>query len=279
MDRPFADLHVHSFYSDGSMSPEEIVEAAAANGVGTLAVADHDVLHGSLRTQALCRDNGIHCIPAVEIDTLDRGENFHILAYGFDVTSSLFCDFLASTRFMLDEASVKLIERMRPDHPDFSFEDYDKFVYDKRLGGWKALHYFMEKGLTSSLKEGIQLYSTYGISHSQSGFSTIAVTAYRIKRAGGYSVLAHPGALIDASDIDVFKQELRRLVSYGLDGIECYYPWYSEAITQACLDVCNEYKLLVTAGSDCHGAFGKTKVGEMGIFTNQLNLKDLLEDR
>ena len=279
MDRPFADLHVHSFYSDGSMSPEEIVEAAVLNGVGTLAVADHDVLDGSIHTQALCRNNGIHCIPAVEIDTLDRGENFHILAYGFDVTSSLFHDFLASTRFMLDEASVKLIERMRPDHPNFSFEDYAKFTYDRCLGGWKALHYFMQKGLTSSLKEGIQFYSNYGISHSHSGFSTVAATAYGIKLAGGYSVLAHPGALIDASDIIAFKKELRRLVSYGLDGIECYYPWHSEAITQACLDVCNEYDLLITAGSDCHGVFGKTRVGEMGIYMNQLNLKDLLENR
>jgi len=279
MDRPFADLHVHSFYSDGSMSPEEIIEAAVSNGVGTLAVADHDLLDGSIRTQALCRDNGVHCISAVEIDTLDNGENFHILAYGFDAENSAFLDFLRHTRFMLDEASVKLVERMRPDHPDFSLEDYDKFTYDRCLGGWKALHYLMKKGLTPSLKEGIQFYSRYGVSHSQSGFSTIAATAYRIKLAGGYSVLAHPGALIDASDINAFTRELRRLVAYGLDGIECYYPWHSEAITQACLDVCNEHDLLITAGSDCHGAFGKTRVGEMNIRTDQLRLKGLRKNR
>ena len=279
-NRPYADLHIHSFYSDGSMSPEEIIQAAVANGVGVLAIADHDLIQGSILAQKLCHNNGIHYIPAVEIGTLDNGVNFHILAYGFDIHNAMFRDFLSHTRFMLDERSVKLIERMQADYPDFSFEDFDRFAYDRRLGGWKALHYFMAKGLISSLMEGIQFYPKYGVGFSSAGFSTIAATAYRVKCAGGYSVLAHPGETIDTSDISKFKQELKRMISYGLDGIECYYPSHSEAVTQACLDICNKHDLLITVGSDCHGTFSKPRrVGEMNIHIDQLKLKNLLKNK
>jgi len=276
VDRPYADLHVHSFFSDGSMSPEELVEAAASNGVGALAIADHDALDGSIIARKLCKDIGIHYIPAAEIDTLDGDTNFHVLAYGIDVKNFMFIDFLKHTRFLVDEISAKLIELMQSDYPDFSLADYIEYTYDKCLGGWKALHYLMEKGLTSSLKDGIQFYFKYGMTYRNAGYSTIAATAYRVKAAGGYSVLAHPGETISTSDISQFKKELKRIISFGLDGIECYYPSHSEAVTQACLELCEESDLMITAGSDCHGLFGKTRVGEMDILMDKLRLKDVV---
>lgn len=153
------------------------------------------------------------------------------------------------------------------------------FSYDVRLGGWKALHYFVAKGLTTSLKEGIRYYPQYNISYDKSGYPSIGAISYRIKQAGGYAVLAHPGVLIDSSDIRAFSDELRRLINLGLDGVECFYPSHSAIITQACLEICNEKNLLITAGSDCHGIFGKTRVGEMNISLNNVVLKDLLSDR
>lgn len=275
--KPFVDLHVHSFYSDGNMSPEEIVEAAVSNNVGVLAITDHNVLEGSIIAGELCAQNGIHYIQGVELDTVTNGKLQHILAYGFDINNKAFTDFVGHMRFLLDESSVKLVELMQCDYADISLTDFFEFVYDKRLGGWKMLHYLVERGVTSSLKEGMQIYSDYGIVLDNSGFSSIAATALRIKQAGGFSVLAHPGEMIDASDISKFKSELRHIISNGIDGIECYYPSHSAVVTQACLDVCNESGLIITAGSDCHGDFFvNTRVGEMNIDLNKLVLKDLI---
>ncbi|MCL2773032.1 MAG: PHP domain-containing protein [Oscillospiraceae bacterium] len=277
MDKPFVDMHVHSFYSDGSMSPEEIVEAACKNGVGILAVADHDVIEGSLKIKELCEKNKIKYIPAVEIDSIDDGTNFHILAYGFDVENQKFLDFLGHTRFLLDENSVRLIEAMQKDYNNISLADYMDFSCEMRFGGWKTLYYFHAKGLTSSLKEGVKFYPQHNITYDKAGYSSISAVAYRIKKAGGYSILAHPGdKLIDTTDIEYFKRELERIVSYGLDGIECYYPSHSEIVTQACLDVCGDNNLLITAGSDCHGVFGGTKIGEMNISLDKVALKNLI---
>jgi len=275
MEKPFVDLHVHSYFSDGSLSPEDIAVAANENGVGLLAMADHDTIDGNQILRDECLKYGIQCIPAVEIDSVDGNTNFHILAYGYDSNDHEFIDFLKHTRFLLDESSVKLVELMQEDYPNFSISDFMDFTYDKRLGGWKALHYLMDKGLTSSLKEGIKFYFQYEMSYDKSGYSTISSIAYRIKKAKGYSVLAHPGELIETKDIDFFKAELHRMISYGLDGIECYYPSHSDTVTQACLDICHESNLLITAGSDCHGVFGKTRVGEMDITLDKLFLKDL----
>ena len=275
MENPFIDMHVHSFYSDGTMSPGEIVEAAVQNRVGVLAVADHNILDGSIETQKLCKEHGIHCIPAVELNTLYGESDIHILAYDFDMGNQQFTDFIKHMRFLLDEASVKLIECMQADFANVSLAEFMEFTYDRKLGAWKSLHYLVEKGLVSSKKEGIELYFDYDISPVKSGYPTIAATVYRIKRAGGYAVLAHPGEVIDFSDIGRFKEELRRIIAFGIDGIECYYPSHSAEVTNACLELCDEYNLFITAGSDCHGSFGrkKTYVGEMGITKQQIRIR------
>ena len=275
MEKLYVDMHVHSFYSDGSMSPGEIVEAAVWNGVGVLAVADHNILDGSIEAQKLCKECGIHCIPAVELNTLDGESDIHILAYDYDMENRQFADFVKHLRFLLDESSVKLVERMQADYPNISLAEFMEFTYDRTLGGWKNLHYLMEKGLASSAKEAMKYYLDYDILYKESGYPTIAATAYRIKRAGGYGVLAHPGEVIDFSDIGRFKEELRRIIAFGIDGIECYYPSHSTEVTKACLELCDEYDLFITAGSDCHGDFGRkiTYVGEMGITRQQVRIR------
>jgi len=276
MEKVFADLHVHSYFSDGSLSPKELVKAAHENGVGLIALADHNMLEGSQEFKEECSKYDIRCIPAVEIDSLDGDTNFHILAYGFDEHSCEFIDFIKHTRFLLDELSVKLVELMQRDYTDLSISDFMDYTYNRQLGGWKALHYFVDKGLTSSLKDGIKFYEQFGLTYDKSGYSTISAIAYRIKKVGGMSVLAHPGELIDSTDIESFRNEMLRIVSLGLDGIECYYPTHSDAVTKVCLEICSQNNLLITAGSDCHGVFGKTNVGEMKITLDKLELKELL---
>ena len=276
MTKPYADMHIHSCFSDGSMTPEEIVAAAAESNVGLIAVADHSVAEGSLAVQSLCTTVGIQCIPAVEIDALDGDTWIHILAYGVDFNDVAFRSYMAHMRFLLDESCVKLVEALQADYANVSLSDFMDYTYNRRLGGWKGLHYLLEKSITASLKAGIPLYRQYGITSAKCGFSTITAAAHRIHRAGGYAVLAHPGEVFDTSDTGNFKQEVARLMGYGLDGIECYYPSHSQEITQACLDYCHQHDLLITCGSDCHGLFTGARVGAMNITVDALVLKGLV---
>lgn len=270
-----ADLHIHSFYSDGTMSPKEILITAFNRNVGILAITDHDILDGSVELMKLCGKYDIKYISGVEIDVIDSGINYHILGYGVNLEDKVFCDFIEQNCILLEEVNIKLIEKMQNDYECITLSDYLNFTYDKRMGGWKALHYFVKKGLTKSLYEGFMLYSKYEHSYNCVQFPSIKLACKYIHNAGGKSILAHPGKVINETNIDDFKKELLRIINLGIDGIECYYPSHTEDITNVCIEICEDRNLLITCGSDCHGEFEDTEIGEMNIPIENLRLGDI----
>jgi predicted metal-dependent phosphoesterase TrpH len=275
MFNKIADLHIHSFYSDGTMSPEDILAEALAKGVGLLSITDHDILEGSRELQRLCNKQDIQCISGVELDSLDNGIDIHILGYGMNLSDDVFCAFVEKNRSLLEQVSIKLVEKMQQDYASINLEDYLKYTYDNRKGGWKALHYLMEKGLTKTLIDGCTFYPRYGCTYDCVEFPSVATVCQYIHNAGGKAVLAHPGVVIKQKDMDIFKNEVIQLVDLGLDGIECYYPTHTNDITKACVEICKDRNLLITSGSDCHGQFQDTEIGEMDMPIEQLNLGDL----
>lgn len=272
----YADLHIHTYFSDGTMSPEEIADEAARRGVGLIAVCDHNILDGSRELAGHCAALGIAYISGVEIDSLDGVTDHHILAYGADLYDSEFEAFIKRNRELLDEISLRLVNNMSRDCPDISLEDYRKFTYDRRLGGWKGMHYLIQKGLADSFASVRKYYDEYDCPFSVVDFPPIAQVCAKVRKAGGYAVLAHPGETMKNLAAEDFASELERIVSLGLDGIECYYPTHSSEVTELCLKLCRERGLMITAGSDCHGAFSKTDIGEVGVTTGQLELKGLI---
>lgn len=271
----YVDLHIHSYYSDGTMSPLEIVDAARDNGVGLIAIADHDVIRGSAEAQELCRPLGIDFIQAVEIDTCESGLNFHILAYGFSFEDAEFAAYVDGVKRALYSGDDALMRAMEPDYSAISLSDFAAFERDVRQGGWKALNYLLDKGITRSIGEGIKFYGMYGISYGDRGYPTIGEVCRRVREAGGRAVLAHPGVTIDAGSAEEFGRELERIVDMGVDGIECHYPKHSPEVVKTCLELCRERGLLITAGSDCHGAFSSSEVGSGSITRDMITLGDL----
>lgn len=272
-----ADMHIHSYHSDGTITPKEILDSALSNNVGLLAITDHDTLVGTLELQDLCREANILYLPGVELDSLENKVNIHILAYGIDLNDENFRQFVSKNWTLLDTVNAKLIEEMQVDYSCISVADYQNYSYNRRLGGWKALHYLMDRGLTKALREGFPLYIKYGCTYDCVDFPSVKTVCQQIHMAGGKAILAHPGVTIKENDISRFEKEALKLLSYGIDGIECYYPTHTPEITQLCLDICNGQNLLITTGSDCHGTFGTAEIGETNITIDMLNLGDLLK--
>ncbi|MDF2822569.1 MAG: hypothetical protein K0R15_3017 [Clostridiales bacterium] len=272
MSIKIADLHIHSYYSDGTMSPLEILEAAINKNIEIISITDHDRIGGSLELMELSKNYNIKCIPGVEIDALEDGVNYHILAYGIDLENKRFIEFILKNRALLEEVNIRLVEKMQVDYDSISISDYTNFNYDKRMGGWKALHYFIEKGITKSLIEGFTIYSKYQHSYNCVQFPSIKQVCDVIHNAGGKAVLAHPGKVIESNNLDDFKKKVIEIVDIGIDGIECYYPSHTTDITNICVDICNCKDLLITCGSDCHGEFQNTEIGEMNIALENLKL-------
>ena len=149
----YADLHIHSTASDGTLSPEEIVRLCVENGVGALSVTDHDAVEGTLRAAPLARAAGLVYISGVEIDSLWRGRDVHVLCYGADLENGALLTCIREARARMDGMSDALLERMLKDFPALSKEEYAAFERDKTLGGWKMLHYLLFKGVTRSMTD------------------------------------------------------------------------------------------------------------------------------
>lgn len=129
------DLHVHSYYSDGTMSPKEILMEALNKGVGLLAITDHDILNGSVELMKIYDKYDIKCISGVEIDVIDNGINYHVLGYGVDLEDEEFTNFIKQNRTLLEEVNIKLIEKMQHDYEHITLSDYSNYTYDRSKGG------------------------------------------------------------------------------------------------------------------------------------------------
>lgn len=270
------DLHIHSYYSDGTMSPKEILWTAQEKGVGIISLTDHDRLEGARELKKLCEHSKIQFISGVEMNSLNKGTTVHILGYGVDLEDKAFYEFVNRNRSMLDLISVKLIEKMQEKYEQLSVTEFLDYKYDKKKGGWKALHYLMEKRITKNLREAFPLYSKYGCNYDCVDFPSTKEVCESIRKAGGRAVLAHPGVTIKTKNIKEFKNELLRLMELGVDGIECYYPTHTKEITELCIKMCKEQNMLITSGADCHGSFGDTEIGELDIPVELLDLGDLV---
>lgn len=270
-----ADLHVHTTHSDGTMTPAELAQRAHERGVGLLAVADHDVISGSEELRAHCVALGIGYVPAVELDCMGPDRFYHVLAYGVDMSDPDFRRNVVANRAVLDGMSELLVQRMMSEYPKLSMADYEAFVRDPRVGGWKGIEYLWRRGVVPSMRAAMRLYDAYGVSYEQAGFPAMQEWIDWIHRAGGRAVLAHPGEMIDSSDMDAFMARLIQLVDLGLDGIECHYPKHTALVQQRCMQLCEERSLMITCGSDCHGTFGNADVGELPVSIDRLQLNGL----
>jgi len=131
------DLHIHSTFSDGTLTPAQIVAGAVRLGAGCIAVCDHNVIEGSLEAAPLARAAGLKFIPGVEIDSILSGVDAHILCYGADFSDAPLRALIRHARARLDEMSDVLLGRMLPDYPSLDYGEYLSLSHDPAQGGWK----------------------------------------------------------------------------------------------------------------------------------------------
>ena len=275
------DLHMHSYYSDGTMSAREIVEDAKKRNVQLIAITDHNVLDSYTELKEAAEEFGIKVIRGVEIDARFEDIVVHILAYNFEDNENLF-NLIHKAKNELLETSIELIKRMENDYENISSEDYEAYDYDKRKGGWKGIHYLFDRGITSELFEGVKYYGKYKCGHEYFDYPTVEEVVKAVHEANGYVVLAHPCNYYKNNTKEEVLEKLEKFKSIGIDGVECYYPANSEMMTETCVEFCKNNDMIITVGSDSHGEFGAVSkgieyyIGAVKKDSSELNLKDMI---
>lgn len=260
------DLHMHTTLSDGTDTPEEIIGKVKAAGISLFSVTDHDsAASGSIITRLL-RKGDPSFITGVEFSCKDENGKYHILGYGFDPESAPVKNVVKRGHdFRIEKLSARL--DFLKDEFGFSFPDDEiKKLFSLNNPGKPHIGKLMVKlGYAQTKEEAIKDYMDR--MRFENKYLRPEEAIESIIGGGGIPVLAHPfygsgDELILGDDIE---KRLRRLIGFGLGGIEAFYSGFSEKLRRDAISLAEKYDLLITAGSDYHGANKLVKLGDTGL--------------
>jgi len=263
--RRFVDLHTHSTFSDGVLSPEELVRRAEGKRLAAIALTDHDTTGGLARARAAAADlPNLQFIPGVEVSAKFPGGTLHILGLGIDEHAgpmSALTERVAASR---RQRNPKIIARLQQLGLDITMDDVTATANSRRTEAAEAeivsrLHIaetLRRKGHVRTTDEGFRRFVGTGAP----GFVEKERPAPRrviaaIRESAGVAVLAHPPQLNYANRAQL-ERILRDLIGDGLNGLEVYHTDHSPEQVRLYLDLARRFDLAVTGGSDYHGPAG-----------------------
>jgi hypothetical protein len=258
------DLHTHTTASDGRCTPAELVRRAAAAGVSTLAVTDHDTVAGCDEASRCCDAARLTFVPGIEITAVCESADVHVLGYFIDTRSPALLDFLAAQRRTRIDRVREMVGRLAALGIELDADAIVRPGVDDRTKSvgrpWIA-RALVAAGHVSTTDEAFDRWLARGRPAfvPRAGAPPFEVIE-RIHSAGGLASLAHP-ALVERDEwIDEFARR-------GLDALEAYHSEHSPEDTARYLEIADRLRLLVTGGSDFHGdpSHGPRDPGAVGL--------------
>ncbi len=240
------DLHIHTNYSDGFHSPEEIIIKAKNHGFEAISITDHDNLSGIKEAAEKGDEIGIEVIPGVEISSDIKDREIHILGY-FVQTDSIelerYLNFFREERL---KRAVRIVNKLNLLGLSITIDDVMEKAKNSAVGRPHIAQAMLEKGLTSNFYEAFNKYiGNNGPAYEKKVHISPRSAFKIINDAGGLSFIAHPGYMEESL--------LKELIDEGVDGIEVIHSSHSQQQVKFYRGIVNEYFLLESGGSDFHG--------------------------
>lgn len=246
----FCDLHTHSAYSDGTLSPAQLIRAAEEAGLAAVALCDHNTVAGLPEFLKVSKESPVEAVPGIEFSTEYRGVELHIL--GLFVKPEHYGavnDLLAEAMRRKEQSNIALIERLKERGMALDYqaikEEIPGTVNRAVIGAYLVRHGYC-KSMAEAFDNWLSLErGLYVPPKRPDAYETIRF----IKSIGAVAVLAHPF-------LNLNEQGLRKFLARaeGLDGMEVFYPRFSEAQTVLAGRIAEEFGLVKSGGSDFHGA-------------------------
>ena len=248
------DLHIHSTISDGTLTPQQIVQVAQEKGLTAIAIADHDVVAGVEPAMQAARGSRLRVIPAVEISTEHHGSEIHLLGYFIDIESPGLLEKLKQIREARRQRARQIVQKLNKLGVGITVEDVAAQAGQGSTGRPHIAAVLVKAGYVSTSQEAFARYLTPGRPAYVPRYRLLPSEAvHTIIQAGGLAVLAHPS-------IDNAEKYIDELREEGLGGLEAYHTHHSDAQTRRFLQLADELGLLVTGGTDSHGPGGPSPV-------------------
>lgn len=258
-----SDLHMHTTYSDGKLTPEELIAAAKAAGLRYIAITDHDTVDGvaHLYENNYLPCKGIRIIPGLEFSAHHPTQEIHILGYNIDIYNREIVDKLNDVSEARWTRFSEMVEKLQKLGYDIRETDVltvagaSKSISRSHIG-----RVLVKKGYFPTVRDAFSELLQKGkpayVPHYRLEVGEIIEL---IHQAGGMAVLAHPKLIFDDAIVENICQQ-------GIDGMECFYPQHDETDTKKYLEMAERYHLKPSGGSDFHG-FPTRFPTEVGVFT------------
>jgi predicted metal-dependent phosphoesterase TrpH len=254
-----ADLHVHTTFSDGDETPEEVVNKAKEAGLKTIAITDHDVVDGIKPAEIQGEKVGVNVIPGVEFTTELPNAEIHILGYHIDSNNKSLKDFLLKVQESRRKRIHKITDKLQKLGVDVSAEKVFEFAGGASAGRPHVARALMDMGVVKSIREAFSKYLEWKGPAYVSHYKLSPEGAIKlILDVGGVPVFAHPAT----SGCDEIIPDL---LAAGLKGIEVYYPGMAPNAIEYYLNLAEKLDLVVTGGTDYHGSGKKISLGDINI--------------
>lgn len=245
-----ADMHIHSSFSDGSMSPEDILYLAKDVGLSAISITDHDSINAySKELFSLAEKLKIDLITGIEVSSSLRKETIHILGYNFDYRSETLINFLTDVQKKRDERNLLILEKLSKQNIYISQKElYENQDVKTTIGRPHIALLMIKKGFVKDFKAAFNLYLKDGASCFVEGQKYAPdIVIDLIHKAGGKAILAHPQQIECAS-------VLNDLFDMNFDGLEAYYGKMVLHKEKRWIRKAKARNWLITGGSDFHGA-------------------------
>ena len=256
------DLHTHTNYSDGSYSPEELVAASKKIGLHYLGITDHDTLDGirHLYENGLYPGRGVNIIPGVELSANHPERDIHIVGYNIDIYNEALLEMIDKIIEARWERFSEIIRILQTKKYNIREADVLKTAGTSRsIGRSHIARTLVRLGAFKSVREAFEKMLGKGSpAYVPRYLPEVDEVIDVIHQSGGVAVLAHPKLVGD----DALVERLCNKV----DGLEVYYPFHKPDDVQHYFLLARKYNLLITGGSDFHGAASRF-VNELGEFT------------
>lgn len=242
-----ADLHMHTSFSDGTLSAAELLQRAKEVGLSTISITDHDHVGAIDEAIALGRELGLEVISGVELSVCVGELDIHLLGYFLDHTHRPLLDHLSFFRDERLKRAERIVEKLNDLHIPLTLDSVLEQAGTASVGRPHIANALLEEGLTETYHEAFVRYIGYGKPAYEKKYQVSPQAAIElVSSAGGLSFIAHPGNSID-------DKVLLELINAGVDGIEVIHPSHTPERVAHFSGVVNEYFLLASGGSDFHG--------------------------
>ncbi len=243
----FADLHLHTNFSDGTFTPEELAREGEHVGLGAMALTDHDTVEGCQRMAIACEGLGIEFVPGVELTAEINETEWHALGYFIDVTHETFLRTISKFQAVRQERIHEMVSSLNQLGVPLRAETVFEIANCRSPGRPHVGRALIQEGFCKNMEEAFDRFLKKDRPAWVPKCKISAIDAIDlIHGAGGLAVMAHPG--LNRTD-----KIIPELVEAGMDGIECFHSKHSRKDSERYLKIAAENNLLVTGGSDCHG--------------------------